>query len=49
MTDHSSMKGRRPRTESPRAILDRRFANGELNAKQYAEARWLLESRFLPH
>lgn len=29
--------------ESPRAILDRRFANGEIDATQYAEARRLLE------
>jgi len=29
--------------ESPRAILDRRFANGEIDASQYAEARRLLE------
>jgi len=29
--------------ESPRAILDRRFANGEIDATGYAEARRLLE------
>lgn len=29
--------------ESPRAILDRRFAHGEIDATQYAEARRLLE------
>jgi len=29
--------------ESPRAILDRRFANGEIDATAYAEARRLLE------
>lgn len=37
-----------PKTESPRAILDRRFAAGEINAEQYAEARRLLESQSLP-
>jgi len=37
-----------PKTESPRAILDRRFASGEINAEQYAEARRLLESQSLP-
>ncbi len=37
-----------PKTESPRAILDRRLASGELNAEQYAEARRLLESQSLP-
>lgn len=29
--------------ESPRAILDRRFASGEIDAQSYAEARRLLE------
>jgi len=29
--------------ESPRAILDRRFASGDLDAQAYAEARRLLE------
>lgn len=29
--------------ESARAILDRRFANGEIDATAYAEARRLLE------
>jgi putative membrane protein len=37
-----------PKAESPRAILDRRFASGEINAEQYAEARRLLESQSLP-
>ncbi|HUW79193.1 MAG TPA: hypothetical protein VMV52_10665 [Candidatus Nanopelagicaceae bacterium] len=36
------------RTESPRSILDRRFASGELSAEQYAEARRLLELQTLP-
>jgi putative membrane protein len=36
------------KTESPRAILDRRFAGGDLSAEQYAEARRLLESQALP-
>lgn len=31
--------------ESPRQILDRRFASGEIDAEQYAEARHLLEGR----
>lgn len=30
-------------TESARAILDRRFANGEIDATAYAEARRVLE------
>ena len=36
----------RPRpqeTESPRAILDRRFASGEIDAESYAKARRVLE------
>jgi len=37
-----------PSVESPRAILDRRFASGEINADQYAEARRLLESQSIP-
>lgn len=32
-----------PAGESPRQILDRRFAAGELNEQQYLEARRLLE------
>lgn len=32
-------------TETPRQILDRRFASGEIDTEQYAEARHLLESR----
>jgi putative membrane protein len=31
--------------ESPRQILDRRFAAGELDAEQYAAARRVLEGR----
>jgi putative membrane protein len=31
--------------ESPRQILDRRFAAGELDAEQYGEARRVLEGR----
>jgi putative membrane protein len=36
--------GETQRGESPRAALDRRFANGEVNADQYAEGRRLLET-----
>ncbi|HEX2705046.1 MAG TPA: hypothetical protein VHM65_04750 [Candidatus Lustribacter sp.] len=32
-------------TESPRQILDRRFASGEIDAGQYAETRRILEGR----
>jgi len=40
--------------ESPRQILDRRFASGEIDAEQYAQARHVLEGRAadtsgLPH
>jgi putative membrane protein len=31
--------------ESPRQILDRRFASGEMDTAQYAEARRVLEGR----
>jgi putative membrane protein len=31
--------------ESPRQILDRRFASGELDETQYAQARRVLEGR----
>lgn len=31
-------------TESPRAILDRRLASGELDAEQYSQARRLLDA-----
>jgi putative membrane protein len=31
--------------ESPRQILDRRFAKGEIGAEQYAESRHILEAR----
>ena len=34
-----------PVAESPRQILDRRFATGELNEQQYAEALRILEGR----
>jgi putative membrane protein len=34
--------------ESPRTILDRRFASGELTADQYAEARRTLEGHPTP-
>lgn len=33
--------------ETPRQILDRRLANGEIDGEQYAETRRLLESRGL--
>ena len=32
-------------SESPRQILDRRFASGEIDSEQYAEARRMLEGR----
>jgi uncharacterized membrane protein len=32
-------------SESPRAELDRRFANGEVNVVEYAEGRRLLEMK----
>ena len=35
----------RPKEESPRQILDRRFASGEMDAEQYADARRILEGR----
>lgn len=47
LTDRGSTDSRP--TETPRSILDRRFANGEINVEQYAEARRLLESHSLPH
>ncbi|MCZ3389558.1 MAG: SHOCT domain-containing protein [Actinomycetia bacterium] len=31
--------------ETPRQILDRRFAAGEINAEEYAETRHILEGR----
>lgn len=34
-----------PVGESPRQILDRRFASGEIDAEQYADARRILEGR----
>ena len=34
--------------ESPRAILDRRFASGQLDAEEYASARRTLESPDTP-
>lgn len=33
-----------PGLEPPRAILDRRFASGEIDAQEYAQARRILES-----
>ena len=32
-----------PSVESPRQVLDRRFASGEIDAEQYADARRILE------
>ncbi len=40
-TEHSQPSG----LESPRATLDRRFAAGEIDAEQYANARRLIESK----
>lgn len=34
--------------ESPRAILDRRFASGEIDAEEYAAARRVLQSPGTP-
>jgi putative membrane protein len=34
-----------PNTETPRAILDRRFASGEIDATAYAQARRLIEGQ----
>ncbi len=34
--------------DSPRAILDRRLAAGEISSEQYAEARRLIENRATP-
>jgi putative membrane protein len=34
-----------PGPESPRAILDRRFAAGEIDAEAYAQARRILEGQ----
>lgn len=34
-----------PIGESPRQILDRRFASGEIDAEHYADARRILEGR----
>ncbi len=31
--------------ESPRSVLDRRFASGAIDAEQYAEARRLMDSQ----
>jgi putative membrane protein len=36
---------RPPNEASPRQILDRRFAGGEIDAEQYADARRILEGR----
>jgi putative membrane protein len=35
--------------ESPRAILDRRFLSGEIDAPTYAHARRMLEGQSLEH
>ncbi|GAA2025517.1 hypothetical protein GCM10009740_13970 [Terrabacter terrae] len=35
--------------ESPRQILDRRFASGEIDEEQYAAARRALEGRSVDH
>ncbi|MHB0929301.1 MAG: SHOCT domain-containing protein [Candidatus Nanopelagicales bacterium] len=40
-TEHPQPSG----LESPRAMLDRRFAAGELDAEQYANARRLIDSK----
>ena len=37
-----------PLVESPRQILDRRFASGEIDAATYAEMRRVLEGRGVP-
>lgn len=34
-----------PNTETPRQILDRRFASGEIDATAYAQARRLIEGQ----
>ena len=34
-----------PPVETPRQILDRRFAAGEINAEEYAQTRHILEGR----
>jgi putative membrane protein len=34
-----------PHVETPRQILDRRFAAGEINAEEYAQTRHILEGR----
>ena len=34
-----------PQTETPRQILDRRLAAGEIDTEQYASARHLIEGR----
>lgn len=34
-----------PQVETPRQILDRRFAAGEINAEEYAQTRHILEGR----
>ncbi len=36
------------RIDTPRAILDRRFASGEMSVEQYAAARKLIEAHDLP-
>jgi putative membrane protein len=43
LTDQRSDETRS--SETPRTALDRRFASGEVNVDQYAEARRLLETK----
>jgi putative membrane protein len=40
----ASLNGSPVSAESPRAILDRRFASGEIDAEEYANARRVLQS-----
>ncbi len=42
--DHKEVKS----IDTPRAILDRRFASGEMSVEQYAAARKLIEAHDLP-
>jgi putative membrane protein len=41
--DHKQVKS----IDTPRAILDRRFASGEISVEQYAAARKLIEAHAL--
>ncbi len=45
LTRGSGAAQQTPPSETPRQILDRRFASGEITAEQYAEARRVLEGR----